>query len=310
MPLILLTVLALLGNGALAQQPADATPAGAPADSAAASVAAPVDKEAEAEQLIATALREKIKDGEALTLKVKDKEVLALFKPQTRGQALGGVLLLHDLNGHPDWPGVIHTLRRQLPDAGWHTLSLQLPHAASAQLTVEQLDAIRPRIAAALAELEKRGIRNTVLVGHGQGALAAIDYLANNITPSVRGLVVISLNGTENAEPRLDGAAGLARISVPILDIYGDRDKPEVVESAKRRYDLARRNNLSSALQRPSYADIAPDYTPQRGLSLSYRQVSMSGADHQFTAQDDTLVKRLRGWLEHYAAGRELKAKN
>jgi hypothetical protein len=299
-PLILLTVLALLAGGTQAQEPAAATPA----DSAA--TPAPADQE----QLIAEALRAEVKESEAVELQVGNKKVLALFRSQTRGQALGGVLLLHDLNGHPDWPGVIHALRSRLPESGWHTLSLQLPHADSAQLTVAQLDAIRPRIAAALADLEKRGIRNTVLVGHGQGAIAAIDYLADNITPSVQGLVVISLDGTENAEPRLDGAAGLARISLPILDVYGDRDYLPVVESARRRYDLARRNNLSSALQRPSYADIAPDYTPSLGLTLSYRQVSMSGADHQFTAQGETLVKRLRGWLEHYAAGRELKAKN
>lgn len=302
-PLILLTVLAVLAlllGGAQAQEAATA----APADAAA--TPATLDQE----QLIAAALRDGIRDSEAVELQVGDKKVLALFKPQTRGQALGGVLLLHDLNGHPDWPGVIHPLRSQLPESGWHTLSLQLPHADSPQLTVEQLDAIRPRIAAALAELEKRGIRNTVLVGHGQGALAAIDYLADNISPSVRGLVVISLDGTENTESRLDGAAGLARISLPLFDIYGDRDYLPVVESARRRYDLARRNNLSSALQRPSYADIAPDYTPSLGLTLSYRQVSMIGADHQFTAQGEALVKRLRGWLEHYAAGRELKAKN
>jgi hypothetical protein len=304
--ILLLTLLALLSAGVRAEEPVAASAA----DSAAASEEAPAAKETDAEQLLATALREQLRGGEAITLQVAGKEVLALYQQQTRGQALGGVLILHDLNAHPDWPGVTRALRQQLPEAGWHTLSLQLPHVDSAQTTLEQLDAIRPRIAAALAEMERRGILNTVIIGHGQGALAAIDYLNSNIVPAVRGLVVISLDGTANAEERLDGAAGLARINLPILDIYAEHDNLNVLESAKRRYDLARRTNTSGNQQRTSYADIAPDYTPKLGLTLSYRQISLSGADHHFTAQGDALVKRVRGWLQHYAAGTELKAKN
>jgi hypothetical protein len=307
--ILLLPLLALLSAGVRAEEPVATAPAAAP-DTATAPVEAPAAKGPDAEQLLAIALREQLRRGEAITLQVTGKEVLALFQQQTRGQALGGVLILHDLNGHPDWPGVTRALRQQLPDAGWHTLSLQLPHADSAQATLEQLDAIRPRIAAALTELEKRGVLNTVIIGHGQGALAAIDYLNNNIVPAVRGLVVISLDGTQNPEERLDGATGLARINLPILDIYAEHDNLKVLESAKRRYDLARRTNTGGNQQRTSYADIAPDYNPKLGLTLSYRQVSLSGADHHFTVQGDALVKRLRGWLEHYAAGTELKAKN
>lgn len=307
--IVLLPLLVLLSTGVRAETPVAAAPAAA-ADSATAPVAPPAAKEPDAEQLLATALREQLRGGEAITLQVEGKKVLALFQQQTRGQALGGVLILHDLNAHPDWPGVTRTLRRQLPGAGWHTLSLQLPHADSAQTTLEQLDAIHPRIAAALAEMERRGILNTVIVGHGQGALAAIDYLNINIVPAVRGLVVIGLDGTQNAEERLDGAAALARINVPLLDIYAEHDNLKVLESAKRRYDLARRTNTGGNQQRTSYADIAPDYNPKLGLTLSYRQVSLSGADRHFTVQGDALVKRLRGWLKHYAAGTELKAKN
>lgn len=262
------------------------------------------------EQQVVAALRAQLGDGEAITLQVEGDEVLALFRQQTRGQALGGVLLLHDLSGHPDWPAVIRPLRRQLPAAGWHTLALQLPHAASAQYTTARLDAMRPRIAAALAELERRGILNLVLVGYGEGALAAIDYLSANLVPAVQGVVVISLNGSQNAEPRLDGASALAQLTLPILDIYGEHDTRAVVESAKRRYDLARRKMANDGRQPPAYADIASRYTPKLGRALNYRQLVIAGANRHFIAQDDLLVKRLRGWLAQHAAGNELKTTN
>ena len=54
--------------------------------------------------------------------------VLALYLPANRAQAQGAVLLLHDEGQHPDWPGVVKTLRESLPDAGWHTLSLALSY--------------------------------------------------------------------------------------------------------------------------------------------------------------------------------------
>jgi pimeloyl-ACP methyl ester carboxylesterase len=299
--ILLLSLLALLSTNVRAVEPEPAPPAEAAGEATTAEAPAEV-KEPGAEQELATALRAQLKDGEVINLKVGDKEVLALFTAQTRGRELGAVVLLHDLNGHPDWPAVIHPLRRQLPDAGWHTLSLQLPHADSALASVEQLDAIRPRLAEALAELERRAINNVVLIGYGQGALAAIDYLADNLAPAVRGLIVISLDGRANAEPRLDAASGLARVSVPILDIYGTRDNLNVVASAKRRYDMARRNNDNATKPRTSYADIASDYNEKQALNLSYRQVMVNGADHNFSGQTTNLEKRLRGWLQRYAA--------
>ena len=297
----LLPLLALLVLPAHAEDPAPAPAAEPTADEAAATAQPPATKVPDAEQRLAAELRSQIKDGEAITLKVAEKEVLALLMPQSRGKTEGAVLLLHDLNAHPDWPQVIRPLRRQLPDSGWHTLSLQLPLTDPALSELEQLDASRLRIAEALAELERRAIKNIVLIGHGQGALAAIDYLADNLAPAVQGLIVISLDGSANDEPRLDAARGLGQIKLPILDLYGERDHRAVTTSAQRRYDLARRSNDKGAEPRPAYADVARDYTEKKGLSLSYRQIKLSGADHQFTGQTRNLLKRLRGWLKRYA---------
>ncbi len=303
-PLILL--LALL---ATARAPVYAQEPPAPAaDGAAPPAEAPPEAPVlDAEARLAADLRVRIQssdpESEAIMLQVEGREVLALFKQQTRGVSHGAVLLLHDLNGHPDYPGPIQALRRQLPDAGWHTLSLQLPHSDSATLTLEQLDAMRPRIAAALAELEKRTvITNVVIVGHGMGAHAAIDYLRDNLAPSVRGLIAIGLEGSANEEPRLDAARGMGLLNLAILDIYGGRDRHGIIASAKRRYDMARRSSEEDVQVRPAYADVAQDYDEKLGLTLSYRQIKLAGADHQFSAQLNDLGKRVRGWLKRYIA--------
>ncbi len=52
--------------------------------------------------------------------------VMALYLPANKAEAEGAMLMLHDVGQHPDWPGVIGELRKSMPDAGWHTLSLAL----------------------------------------------------------------------------------------------------------------------------------------------------------------------------------------
>ncbi|OZG70822.1 hypothetical protein BTA51_23560 [Hahella sp. CCB-MM4] len=54
--------------------------------------------------------------------------VMALYLPANKAQAEGAMLMLHDVGQHPDWPGVIGELRKSMPDAGWHTLSLALSY--------------------------------------------------------------------------------------------------------------------------------------------------------------------------------------
>lgn len=51
----------------------------------------------------------------------------ALFLAANTAQARGVVVLLPGIEETFDWPIAIGPLRRKLPDAGWHTLSLNLP---------------------------------------------------------------------------------------------------------------------------------------------------------------------------------------
>lgn len=59
----------------------------------------------------------------------------ALFLPANVAQPRGMVILLPGADESFDWPVVIGPLRRKLPDAGWHTLSLNLPELPLPSLT-------------------------------------------------------------------------------------------------------------------------------------------------------------------------------
>lgn len=66
-------------------------------------------------------------------------QALALQQRQRLPEAQGAVLILHDLEQHADWPGLVHELRTQLPDSGWYTLSVNLPAGDLSTIPERQL---------------------------------------------------------------------------------------------------------------------------------------------------------------------------
>jgi len=63
----------------------------------------------------------------------------ALFLAANVAQPRGMVILLAGAEESFDWPEVIGPLRRKLPDAGWHTLSLNLPEPPPNTLTSNKI---------------------------------------------------------------------------------------------------------------------------------------------------------------------------
>ncbi|WP_205342909.1 DUF3530 family protein [Denitrificimonas caeni] len=63
----------------------------------------------------------------------------ALFLAANVAQPRGIVILLAGAEESFDWPEVIGPLRRKLPDAGWHTLSLNLPEPPPNTLTSNKI---------------------------------------------------------------------------------------------------------------------------------------------------------------------------
>lgn len=234
------------------------------------------------EARIAATLSAAHHDGEPLRLPAQGQEFLAVHRRSTAAVLRGAVILLHDRDAHPEAAAVVRPLALGLPAHGWDTLAIQAPLAATdapARDWEALIPAAGPRIDAALAWLSQRGIRNVVLAGYGLGARMAVARLATEPPPAaIRALVAIGMPGSPGAGGA-DTLTALRRLRLPVLDIYGERDRPEVLATVPQRL-LAARDAANPA----------------------YTQVSVPGADPVFTGLSEVLVSRVRAWLARATA--------
>src|SRR5690606_5194752 len=80
------------------------------------------------------ALLSEVPATQQLGLPLGEQEFYALYQPHQTAQPLGGVVLLHDVGQHGDWPRLIRPLRLGLAEHGWSTLSLNLQEAPGVEL--------------------------------------------------------------------------------------------------------------------------------------------------------------------------------
>ena len=67
-------------------------------------------------------------NSEILWLGQGKNQYLGLFIDDYSGKPIGNILILHDNQQHPDWPGISHELRTVLPASGFSTLSISMPY--------------------------------------------------------------------------------------------------------------------------------------------------------------------------------------
>lgn len=230
-----------------------------------------------AEQLAKSGNNENLK-----WLKAGTVEFLALYQHANIPKARGGLILLHGMGAHPDWSAVISPLRKKMSEHGWSTLSIQMPALepnATPENYIPLLKETPERITSAIEFLHARGVYNIVVLGHGLGATMGANYLATNQTSStvVKAFVAVGL-GLHSHIQEFSTAQYIARIRIPMLDIFGSQDLDSIQKSAKPRL-LAARSVGNGA----------------------FRQTSILGADHFFNGMDDLLVNRVRSWLNRYA---------
>ncbi|RRQ22269.1 DUF3530 family protein [Thiohalobacter thiocyanaticus] len=216
-------------------------------------------------------------DGEAVWLEADDAQFLAIHTPDLTGEPKGAVILVHGMGAHPDWQEVIHPLRVRLPEHGWATLSVQmpvLPNAAAPTDYAPLVPEAAPRLRAALTWLEDRTEGPVFIAAHSLGAIMTAASLTGDTGLQPDGLVLIGMGGSRD-DPHLDSLAHLEQLTLPVLDLFGSRDLDSVLADREARARAARRAG-----------------------NTAYRQLEISGANHFFTGLEDTLVRRVRGWLE------------
>lgn len=222
--------------------------------------------------------------GTPIWLEAPDGEFLALHYAASGALSRRAVLLVHQLGGHPDWPEVIAPLRTGLPNHGWSTLSLQMPLLPTSALANDYggtVVAAGRRIESGIEYLQEQGYSRIVLLGYGFGASQALAWLAseNSADGPVDGLISLGILAREFLQPTLDPTDLLASIEIPVLDLYGRNDFPEVIDTAEQR-----RRAVSH--------------------SVDFTQQAIAGANHYFTGAEEQLLNVVVAWLDQTFANR------
>nr|WP_305910144.1 DUF3530 family protein [Methylomarinum sp. Ch1-1]MDP4519568.1 DUF3530 family protein [Methylomarinum sp. Ch1-1] len=219
--------------------------------------------------------RKHLNKGEVVWLQAQQRPFLAIHTESVDIDTRGAAIILHDRAAYPDQQVVVHALRTILPEHRWSTLALQMPireMGASAQDYYPLFPEAKARIEAAVDFLDKTEVGNIVVVGYGMGALMGLYSIDKNLDNTLGGLVTISLPVSEGTDRRPQFLARLAKIRLPLLDIYAEHDLPAVVNGARKRQLAANKNP-------------------------AYRQDEISATDHLYRHNEALLVKRVYSWL-------------
>jgi len=230
----------------------------------------------EREQNWADEILDLIVVGEPVWLRNRGNKFLGLYTPPAH-PGRTGVILAHGRGVHPAW-GLMDKLRSDLADAGYHTLSLQMPILAAdapfgnyGQTFPEAFE----RLSAGIRYLRvQKGVDRVILLGHSSGAISVVGYAAKQPQPEVVGIVAIGLSTYQNTVEIMQSPRMLKQVRVPVLDIYGSNDLQEVLSYTRQRQDAARAGKLN------------------------YISRMVPGADHFFTDHYAVLRSEITRWLQ------------
>jgi dienelactone hydrolase len=190
-------------------------------------------------------------------------KVLAILA-RPPGSAKGSVILVHGLGVHPDW-GLVGGVRAMLAEAGYITLSVQMPVLAATATRDdyrETLPEAGDRIAAAIVYLRAMDVTRIAIVSHSMGATMVNAYLARPDALPIGAWTPVGMFGTFAAPAR-----------EPVLDVIAERDFPEVLSAATLR---------TSDLPRDACS----------------KQLTIAGTDHYFDNRQAELAAAIAAFLE------------
>jgi len=73
----------------------------------------------------------------------------------------------------------------------------------------------------------------------------------------------------------------LAKIRLPVLELFGSNDLPQVISTQSHKAKIAKESGIKD-----------------------YKQIKVPGADHFFAGKNDVLVKTVDGWVARFADGK------
>lgn len=207
--------------------------------------------------------------GDAVWLQTAHRpRVLAIYS-ETAAPTRNAVVVVHGLGVNPDW-NLIGVLRTALADAGFATLSVQMPVLAAdapRDEYVELFPDAGERLTAATAWLRGKGYSRIGVVSHSMGAAMVNAWLARGAERSIDAWVPVGMFVPFAAPPRQ-----------PVLDVVAERDFPEALSHARER-----------AAQLPADGCSAP--------------LAVAGTDHYFGDAAARLAAAIAPFLTRALAG-------
>jgi hypothetical protein len=192
--------------------------------------------------------------GEPLWLATPARPKVLALLAEPQGKPRGAIVLVHALGVNPDF-GIIGALRSTLADAGYVTLSVQMPVLATdapredySALFAEAGD----RIATAIRSMRERNVGPVALVAHSMGAAMTNAYLARPGAAPIDAWVPIGMTGAFGTPPR-----------ERVLDIVAQNELQSVVETAPARKGTLPRDACSAQITVPGH-----DHYFERGEAI------------------------------------------
>jgi len=201
--------------------------------------------------------------GDPVYLELKQgHKFLTLFTPVK--DAKKALVIVHGLGIHPDW-GLIGTLRTQLAEQGYTTLSVQMPVLA-ADAKGEDYPPTFPeaaeRIGVAVDFLQAKGNQKIAIVSHSLGSRMSKVYVLKH-QAKLAAWASLGIGGGET----------YSGVKIPVLDLYGEDDLPAVLNGAAARAASLKGN-------------------------AGAKQVKVPKADHFFNHHEAEMVKAVKEFMD------------
>jgi len=201
--------------------------------------------------------------GDAVYLELKQGHKFLSLLTEAKDAKMA-LVVVHGIGIHPDW-GMVGTLRTELADQGYTTLSVQMPvqaNDAKAEQYVATFPEAAERIGVAVDFLKARGYKRVAIVSHSLGSRMSRVYVMKHQDKLV-GWASLGIGGGDTYKG----------IKIPVLDLYGENDLPPVLTNVKKRTASLKGN-------------------------AGAKQVKVPKADHFFNNHEAEMVAAVKDFLD------------
>ena len=227
------------------------------------------------EKRMADEIIDAIIDGDAVFLSEENHEFLGIYTQAD--EAKGIAVILHGRGFHPDWQDAINPMRVGLAEAGWDTLSVQMPVLEKQAKYYDYIPVFNeaiPRINASIKFAREKNNKKVILIAHSCGAHMAMNWVESSPAMKIDAYVGIGMGATDYQQP-MWGEFPLVKIKVPVLDVYAAGDYPAVIKMAPERLEMMNRAGNKKS-----------------------RQVVVEDSQHYYTDRGDALTQVIARWLD------------